>query len=112
MGTITPDLPVRHRAPRTRRSKRRVFLWVFLIVQALFAVWLVTGAASTGSIHSDAVAWCQANHGFQTIQGCITSYGNGEKIGSGIGLGIIFVLWAVADIILGVTWLVVRLSRR
>jgi hypothetical protein len=44
-----------HPATRPPRKKRRVFLWVFLSIQALFILWLVVGLATThtGPTHAD-----------------------------------------------------------
>lgn len=33
-------------ATPTPRKKRRVFLWVFLVIQVLFLIWIIAGAAS------------------------------------------------------------------
>jgi uncharacterized membrane protein len=35
-----------------------------------------------------------------------------SHVGTGIGIALIIVLWAVVDVILGITYLVVRLARR
>jgi hypothetical protein len=96
-----------------RRRPRRIFLWVFLAIQALFVVWVITGAAGGGSIHSDAVAYCHAHPDqFLPFAQCVSDYGGGEKAGTAIGVGLVVVLWAVTDIILGVSYGVWRLARR
>lgn len=116
MNAITPDLPpVRqhHRKPLEPRRKRRVFLWVFLGIQALFVVWLITGAVSTGNGHAEAVAYCHAHPTqFLPFSQCVSDYASGGKVGSAIGLGLIFVFWAIVDIILGVSYGIYRLARR
>ena len=95
------------------RRKRRVFLWVFLAIQALFVIWVITGAAGGGSIHSDAAAYCHAHPSqFLPFSQCVSDYGTGSKAGAAIGIGIIIVFWAVVDIILGVSYGIWRLARR
>jgi hypothetical protein len=90
-----------------------VFPWVFLAVQALFLIWVITAAASGGSIHSDAVAYCHAHPDqFLPFSECVSSYGGGAKAGTAIGAGLIIMFWAVVDVILGVSYGVWRLARR
>lgn len=69
-------------------KKRRVFLWFFLAVQALFVLWLVVGL-STANPQGDA-----------------------EEVGTAIGAGIIVAVWVAVDFILGLTYLIYRLARR
>jgi len=101
-------------APQSEpRRRRRVFPWVFLAVQALFLIWVITAAASGGSIHSDAVAYCHAHPDqFLPFSECVSSYGGGAKAGTAIGAGLIIMFWAVVDVILGVSYGVWRLARR
>ena len=90
-----------------------MFLWVFLAIQALFVIWVIATAASGGSIHSEAVAYCHAHPDrYLPFAQCVSDYGGGAKAGTAIGAGLIIVLWAVADIILGVSYGVWRLARR
>ena len=99
--------------PAPPRRKRRVFLWVFLAIQALFLIWVITGLAGGSSIHSEAVAYCHAHPSqFLPFSECVSDYGGGAKVGSAIGAGLIVVLWAVVDVILGVSYGVWRLARR
>ena len=99
-------------APAPRR-RRRVFPWVFLAIQALFVIWVIAGAASGGSIHSEAVAYCHAHPDqFLPFSQCVSDYGTGSKAGAAIGIGIIVVFWAVVDVILGVSYGIWRLARR
>ena len=95
------------------RKRRRVFPWVFLAIQALFVIWVIAGAASGGGIHAQAVAYCHAHPDqFLPFAQCVSDYGTGSKAGTAIGIGLIVVLWAVVDIILGVSYAVWRLARR
>lgn len=75
----------------------RPLTWVILIVQVLFLVWVIAAAnsgahACTDSEYSDA---------------CV----NSAAIGTMIGLAFILFLWALIDVILGVTWMVTNKNR-
>ena len=90
-----------------------MFVWVFLAIQALFLIWVIAGIAGGGSIHSEAVAYCHAHPDqYLPFSQCVSDYGGGAKVGAAVGAGLIIVLWAVADIILGVSYGVWRLARR
>jgi hypothetical protein len=95
------------------RRRRRVFPWVFLAVQVLFVIWVISAAASGGGIHADAVAYCHAHPSqYLPFGECVSDYGGGMKAGAGIGVFLIFVLWAAADVILGACYAAWRLARR
>jgi hypothetical protein len=80
-----------------RRKKRRVFLWVFLAVQALFIIWIITGASSSAApCHGLSSADCKA----------------ASDAGKGIGVVVIVVFWCVVDFLLAVIYGVYRLARR
>lgn len=85
------------RAPAKPRRRRRIFLWFFLAVQAIFIIWLITGG--TAADHS--VTHC-------TGANCKGA----TEAGSAIGIGLIVVFWMVVDVILGVTYGVYRLATR
>jgi len=105
--------PQQAHQPVTPRRRRRVFLWVFLAIQALFVIWVIAGLAGGSGIHSEAVAYCHAHPDrYLPFAQCVSDYGGGAKAGTAIGAGLIIVLWAVADIILGVSYGVWRLARR
>lgn len=78
--------------------KRRLFRWVFLAVQVAFLVWVVAGA-STGH---------PANCGTLDQQTCSQAY----DAGKGIGVAVLIALWVAVDVILGITYLIVRVTRR
>ncbi len=102
--------PSREAPPRRRR---RVFPWVFLAIQALFVIWVIAGVAGGGSIDSGAAAYCHAHPSqFLPFSQCVSDYGGGEKVGAAIGLGLVVALWALVDIILGISYAVWRLARR
>lgn len=86
--------------PQTSRKNRRIFLWVFLAVQLLFLIWLITGIASGAGTPEDCDTLDQ-----QTCN-------EAENVGTAIGVGLILILWAVVDIILGITYAVYRFSKR
>lgn len=96
-------------------------MWSFLIIQALFLLWIITGLATThtGPTAADIAAGCDngAWQGlFQSHADCVVHYGHalGEagNVGKGIGVALIIVLWVAVDVILGVSRLVVVTARR
>ena len=105
---------------RRPRRKRRVFMWTFLAIQALFLVWVIWGMAQgTGPSHAEVAQQCL--HGgwqglFKSQQDCMVHYANGltqaGDIGKGIGLALVIGLWVAVDVILGIGRLVVVFARR
>ncbi len=85
------------------RKRRRVFFWVFLAVQILFLIWVITGAASGSGTPED----CKGLTGDQ-LELC----NDASDVGTTIGVGLIIGLWVAADFILGLTYLVYRLATR
>ncbi len=76
------------------RPKRRVFMWFFLALQALFLLWLVWGVSKSAS-----------NGGcISTDTACSTA----AQVGTGLGFVMVLALWMVVDVILGVIFLVTR----
>jgi hypothetical protein len=103
------------------RKRRRVFMWSFLAVQALFLTWVIVGMATihTGPSHADLASACYHHNWwplFKSQADCITHYGkalnDAGTIGKGIGLALVLGLWVVVDIILGIGRLVVLTARR
>lgn len=104
------------------RKRRRVFIWVFLAIQAIFLIWIIAGAASTSNsgtqAHNQAVSCCRAGWQglYSSYADCVTSYGNtlnaASDAGKGIGIGLVIGLWAASDVILGVSYGVYRLTSR
>ena len=108
-------------ATPSRRRKRRIFLWVFLIIQLLFVVWIVTGLATvhTGATHAQLVAGCYSHNWFPLFKSqadCVTHYGgalnDAGTAGKAIGVGLIVAMWFVVDVILGVSYGVYKLATR
>lgn len=91
-------------SPPRSRKPRRLFLWIFLVVQTLFVIWIITGAMSSTR---SAGKSCTGLTG-QDFTNCI----NAGHLGTTIGVGLIVGLWATVDIILGISYLIYRLSRR
>ena len=97
------------------RKRRRVFLWVFLAIQALFIIWLIAGGVSTGGgIHASVAAQClqQAKGMGMTQAQCISWLGGAAKTGTAIGTALIVMLWVVVDFLTAVTYGVYRLATR
>jgi hypothetical protein len=103
------------------RRKRRVFMWTFLAIQALFLAWVLSVLfQGTGVSHADVVSMCGTPaHG--TWQGLWKSYNDcahhtglvaAHDIGKSIALGMQIGLWVAADVILGIGRIVVVLARR
>ena len=95
--------------------RHRVFLWVFLALQAVFIIWLVVGIASTGgSINASVVAQCHdqaASMGMTQAQ-CVSFLGGAAKTGTTIGAAAIVIVWIVVDFLVGLTYGIYRLARR
>jgi len=104
------------------RKRRRIFLWVFLAIQAIFVLWLIVGLASKGSgpsVASQTASVC-ANGGWQGLfkshADCMKHYAvalhDAGDAGKGLGAAIIIAFWMVVDVILGIGYGVYRLARR
>lgn len=104
----------------TPRRRRRVFMWVFLVIQALFILWIITGLASHGPDTGAQASQLCSGHGwyplYKSYADCIAGgsklLSGASDIGKGLGVTLIIAAWVIIDFLLAVTWLVVRLSRR
>jgi len=105
----------------SKPRRKRVFLWAFVAVQAVFILWLVVGLATvhTGPSAGDLAAGCYNGHWyplFQSQADCVTHYGHALQeagnVGKGLGAAIIVGLWLAADFLMGVSYLVYRLAKR
>jgi hypothetical protein len=96
------------------RKRRRVFMWIFLAIQAAFIAWVISAAASGGGIHADVAAQClkQAQGMGMTQAQCISWLGGASKAGVAVGVALQIVLWTITDIILGISYGVYRLATR
>jgi len=100
--------------------RHRVFLWVFLAVQAGFLIWLISGSTvSTGPTAAQIAQYC--GHG--AWQGLFTSYADcvrhgavglkdAGNLGKGLGLVAVVITWLIVDFLLAVTYGIYRLARR
>lgn len=79
--------------------KRRVFPWVFLAIQAVFAAGLVAAArhAATAACPHDPIPGWQC--------------GSAREAGAAVGAGVALLAWAAVDMILAAGYLVWRLAR-
>ncbi|MEU9731115.1 hypothetical protein [Streptomyces sp. NPDC048002] len=90
--------------PTPQPKKRRpVFLWIFLAIQILFLIWVITGAASGSGTPEE----CRGLTG-SDLDLCEDA----GDVGTTIGVGLIIGLWAAVDIILGFSYVVYRLATR
>ena len=113
----TLDSPTR--LPKPKRQ-RRIFLWLFLAVQALFILLIVvTASGHTGPSHKELADACY-NHNwwplFKSQSDCVSNYGkmlnDAGTVGKGIGTAFIIVFWCIVDIILGISYGVYKLATR
>lgn len=120
-STTDPNVIITDGTPETpRRKARRVFMWTFLVIQALFVAWVISGIMShTGATTAEVNAGCL--HGawqglFKSQADCLVHYRAGlnqaASAGTAIGVGIVIVFWAIVDIILGIGRLVVLTARK
>ena len=98
-----PGSPYQVQPGAAPKKRRRVFLWVFLAVQVLFLIWVISGAASG----SGTPAECRGRTGDD-----LALCEDAGDVGTTIGVGLVIALWAAADIILGITYFVFRLAGR
>ncbi|MCQ9133076.1 OPT/YSL family transporter [Streptomyces hilarionis] len=85
------------------KKRRRIFFWIFLAIQILFLIWVISGAASGSSTPED----CRGLTG-DNLKLCEDA----DDVGTTIGVGLIIGLWAAVDVILGFTYVVYRLATR
>ena len=118
MNTIQTETAEITPAPKKRR---RVFLWVFLAIQALFILWLVVGVATvhTGPSAADLAAGCYHHNWwplFKSQADCVTHYGAtlqaAGNVGKGIGAALIVVAWVVVDLLLAIPYVIYKLATR
>jgi len=83
------------------KKPRRIFPWVFLAVQVLFLIWVISGLAGASG---DPVGDC----GSLSQQAC----NDAESVGTGIGVALVIGLWLVVDFILAITYLVFKAVKR
>jgi hypothetical protein len=89
-----------HGVPATKKKKKRIFLWAFLFVQAIFLIWVIAGISSASGQANDC--------GSLDADTCNAA----SDIGTGIGVALVIGLWCVADFLLGVGYGIYRLAKR
>jgi hypothetical protein len=102
------------------RKKRRVFMWVFFAIQALFIIWLVTGLISTGHTApstAELLKECkQFADLYKTHAQCMRNQSqldsDASGTGRGLGAALIVIIWLVADFFLGLGYGIYRLASR
>lgn len=82
------------------RKKRRIFLWVFLAVQALFLLWIISGAMAASGTPTNCEGLSQ------------DLCNDASDVGTGIGVFLIVIIWMIVDFLLGVIYGVYRLAKR
>lgn len=85
--TLPPAKPKRHKG----------FLIFFLLLQALFLIWVIAGGINAQGVTCEGLS----------TQDCKDA----KDIGTTIGVGLIIALWAATDIIIGGTYAVYRLVK-
>ena len=115
--------PTGYPAPPPRK-RHRIFLWMFLAIQALFIVWLIVGGlnaantASTGLPHEIAQqcahgAWHGLYNSYADCARQVRSLHNAANgIGNTIGAGLVVGIWVAVDFILGLSYLIYRMATR
>jgi hypothetical protein len=101
--TFRPTAPPPPATPPPKaRSKRfprwRPFTWIILAFNVVMLIWVILGANTGKSCHGlsgNALTDCQAG-----------------QAGTTIGVGLIILLWALGDVILGTVWLITKPRRR
>ncbi len=83
-----------------QKKKKRVFFWIFMAVQALFVIWIISAVSSSGG---DATG-C----GSLSQQDC----NDASAVGTGIGTFLIVIFWVFVDALLGIPYAIYRLAKR
>jgi len=96
-------------------------MWVFLGVQVIFLVWLITGLASSGNTSAGHDVAQQCGSGawhslYNSYQQCVKQTNDlsnaASGIGTTIGAGLVIGLWVAVDVILALSYLIYRLATR
>lgn len=95
LGTTNDETP-----EVSPKKKRRIFIWFFLAVQALFLLWVIAGAHTGAGQPTDC--------GTLSAQTC----NDAADAGTAIGVFLVLILWCVVDFIVGVGYVIYRLARR
>jgi hypothetical protein len=99
MATSEPIGSTAQDAPPVKK-KRRIFLWFFLAVQALFLIWVIGGASTGVGQPKDC--------GSLSAETCNAA----SDFGTGVGVFMVVIIWVIVDFLLAVIYGIYRLSRR
>ncbi len=91
MTTTPNDIHDITSLPEKPRKKKRIFLWTFLAIQALFIVWIVS------AVSADPTADCS---------------GDCEDVATGIAVFFQIGLWFAVNLFLGLGYAIYRLAKR
>lgn len=72
----------------------RIFTYVILLFNLLMLIWVIAAVASSSGTPSDCGSLDAA------------TCNDAESVGTGIGIALLVIFWALIDVILGVLWLV------
>lgn len=102
---------------------KKVFLYVFLGIQAIFIIWLITGMKSDNTAvtatSAQVVNYCKGN-GWQALYSsyadCAKNYAAtltaAGDVGKGMGASLVVIIWVVVDFLVGLTYGIYRLVKR
>ena len=89
-----------------RFPRWRKMTWVFVIVNALFLVWVIAGVSSRPS--EDCANDPDVIDGTISQSACEAA----SDVGTGIGVALIIVFWFFVFVVLSLIWLMTRPSKR
>ena len=89
-----------------RFPRWRKMTWVFLIVNALFVLWITVGISDRGS--KDCATDPSVVSGTLTESECIAA----SDVGTGIGVALVAILWFFVFVVLSLIWFMTRPKRR
>lgn len=81
--------------------------WAILIFSVLMLVWIVAGVASNPSVSDAEIADCTEG-GFFTEAQCRDTLEAAGDVGTGIGVGLLVMLWIVGFLFLSIIWFMSR----
>jgi hypothetical protein len=89
--------------------KFRKMTWVLIIFSTILFAWMIGAGVSAGnSVASDCAKDPSVTSGVLTKQECIDA----SNAGTGIGIGLLFFLWFMGFVVLGIIWFMTRPRRR
>jgi len=105
---------------RLPRKRRRVFMWVFFAIQALFLIWLISVLAAGHTSNAQTLAQNCTGHNwypiFKSQADCMTHYNvalnDAQNIGKGLGVVFVIIVWMVVDFFVGLGYGIYRLATR